>query len=78
MSERENMRERVWDIARVLLQWSFVTALSFLYWMAMLLIVSLVLLNVWIVSFETIEKIALVLMILTGIGYAVLIYRRHR
>lgn len=65
------------DAAKSFLAWAVVTGLSFLYWMAMLLLASLILLNVWHVTFERIVMISLVLMAVTSVGYAgILLHRK--
>ncbi len=51
--------------------WAVITGLAFLYWMAVFLIFSLILLNVWHVKFDSILKYAIVLTIITSIVYIV-------
>lgn len=63
--------DRIKDVVRVIVVW----ALAFLYWMTMLLIVSLFLVNVWMVTFKQIVIYSLVLMALTGIPYIVHLYK---
>ena len=45
------------------------TAASFGYWLVVLLIASLVLLNIWHVTFDSILKYSFVLMIITSVVY---------
>ncbi len=77
-TENRDTKEYALDIVKDVLIWLVVTALSFVYWMVVLLLISLFLLNVWHITFEEILRIAFVLMIITSIGYiGVLIYRRR-
>ncbi|MCC8168020.1 MAG: hypothetical protein LIO37_01590 [Clostridiales bacterium] len=64
------------DIVKTILQWAVVSALGFAYWMAMLLLLSIFLLNVWNVKFDDILHIGIVLAVITSIVYAVMLYRR--
>ncbi len=77
-TENRDTKEYALDIVKDVLIWLVVTALSFVYWTVVLLLISLFLLNVWHITFEEILRIAFVLMIITSIGYiGVLIYRRR-
>lgn len=72
-------KEQIIDVAKDVLMWVVVTVIAFAYWLAMLLILSLVLLNVWHTSFEAILHYAVVLMIITSILYLVrIIYKRYK
>lgn len=64
-------RERAIDLVKEILLFVVVVALLFVYWMAVLLIISLVLLNVWVVAFETILTISVGLTILSAVAYVV-------
>ena len=75
--QSKSRKEYAVDAVKDLLAWVVVTVLAFIYWMAMLLLASLFLLNVWHVTFEKIVQISLVLTMITSLGYiGVLIYRR--
>lgn len=74
--DRENQYKV--DILKDVVSWVLVTGLSYLYWMAMLLLVSLFLLNVWHVTFEQIIRYSIILMIATSVVYMVSIFRRRR
>lgn len=75
--QNKSRKEYAVDAVKDLLAWIVVTVLAFFYWMAMLLLASLFLLNVWHVTFEKIVQISLVLTVITSLGYlGVLIYRR--
>ncbi len=77
-TENRSRKEYAADVVKDLLAWIVVTGLAFLYWMAMLLLASLFLLNVWHVTFEEILRISLVLTGVTSAGYiGVLVYRRR-
>ena len=72
-----NKKEFVIDIVKETLTWVLVTVLAFAYWVAMLLILSLVLLNVWRVRFEQILDYATVLTIITSaVCLGRMLYRR--
>ena len=62
-------KEQVIDIAKAILSVLFVLVASFAYWMFVLLLISLFLVNVWKVKFEQIVIYALFLMALTTIVY---------
>lgn len=64
-----NKKEYVLDIVKDILAWVIITALAFVYWLAVLLILSLVLLNVWHVTFDELLSYSLVLMIITSVVY---------
>lgn len=75
--QNKSRKEYAADAVKDLLAWIVVTVLAFFYWMAMLLLASLFLLNVWHVTFEKIVQISLILTAVTSVGYiGVLVYRR--
>ncbi len=77
-TEGRSGKEYAVDIVKDILAWLVVTAIAFIYSMAMLLLASLFLVNVWHVTFEEIVNISLVIMAVVSIGYiGVLIYRRR-
>ncbi len=63
------IKEHAIDVAKSVLTWVVVTGLAFLYWMAVLLLFSLILLNVWHVKFDSILKYAIVLTVITSLAY---------
>lgn len=70
-------REIAEDVAKTTARWLGGTVLGFLYWLAMLLIFSIFLLNVWKVTFDRILIYAAVLGVVTSLIYAyVLIHRK--
>lgn len=71
MNQEVSKKEVVIDIVKDFLIWVVVTALAFIWWMAVLLIASLVLLNVWMITFQEILKISTVLTVVTSIAYVV-------
>ena len=72
-----NKKELVADIAKETLAWVLVTALAFVYWVVMLLILSLILLNVWRVRFEQILDYSVILTVITSAAYlGRMLYRR--
>ena len=64
------------DVVKCLIQWIVVSGLAFLYWMTVLLLASLFLLNVWHTSFEAILRYSIVLTVVTSIVYGIVIIRR--
>ena len=65
------------DTAKTTGQWVVFTVLFFVYWMAMLLLASLFLLNVWHVKFIQIVLYAVVLTVVSSVIYAgVLVHRK--
>lgn len=72
-----NKREIAEDIAKTTGRWLLGTVLGFAYWLAMLLIFSIFLLNVWEVSFAQILIYSAVLGVITSLVYGyVLIHRK--
>lgn len=77
-AEGKSGKEYAVDIVKDILAWLVVTVIAFVYSMAMLLLASLFLVNVWHVTFEEIVNISIVLMAIVSVGYiGVLIYRRR-
>lgn len=69
--------EVVQDIVKSVIQWAVVSVLGFFYWMAMLLLLSIFMLNIWRTSFEDILRYGFILAAVTSVGYAgVLLYRK--
>lgn len=65
------------DVAKTTARWLVGTVLAFVYWLAMLLIFSIFLLNVWEVSFEQILLYSAILGVVTSAVYAgVLVHRK--
>lgn len=63
------IKEYATDVVKSVLVWVIVTGLAFLYWMAVLLIMSLILLNVWHVTFDSVLKYAIILTVITSFVY---------
>jgi len=77
-TEGKKGKEYAIDIGKDILAWLVVTAIAFVYSMAMLLLTSLFLVNVWHVTFEEIVRISIVITVIVSVGYiGVLIYRRR-
>lgn len=72
-----NKWELVEDIVKSVIAWAVVSALGFLYWMAVLLLLSIFLMNIWHTSFDSILQYGIVLAVITSIVYAgILVYRK--
>ena len=63
------LKRQIIDVSKSVAACVVVTAASFGYWLVVLLIASLVLLNVWHVTFDSILKYSFVLMIITSVVY---------
>ncbi len=64
------------NAAKIFLQWAVVSALSFLYWLLILCIISMFLLSIWNVKFDTLVNVSIVLAVITAIVYAIILARR--
>ena len=64
------------DTAKTTGQWAVVTAFLFAYWMAMLLLASLFLVNVWHVKFLQIVLYAVILTVVCSVIYAIVLVHR--
>lgn len=73
-----NKWDAAFDIIKSILQWAVVTALAFVYWMAMQLLFSVFLLNIWKVTFEEILRYSIVLTVITSAVYLGVIIHRKR
>lgn len=72
-----NRREIAADVAKTAAKWVLFVILAFLYWLVMLLIFSIILLNVWKVSFVQILIYSAVLCGVSALVYAyVLVHRK--
>ena len=71
-----NKKEAAEDVVKTLLQWIVVSGLSFLYWMAMLLLASIFLMNIWHTNFDEILRSGIVLAVITAIAYGIKLVRR--
>ncbi len=70
-------KELVTDVVKEILKWVAVTAIAFAWWMFVLLLLSLFLLNIWHITFEGILRYGIVFTIITSVIYTGnLIYRR--
>jgi len=72
-----NRKEIAADVAKTAAKWVLFVVLAFLYWLAMLLLFSIILLNVWKVSFVQLLIYAAVLCGVSALVYAyVLVHRK--
>ena len=63
------LKRQIIDVSKSVASWVCATAAYFCYLLVVLLIASLVLLNVWHVTFDSILKYSFVLMIITSVVY---------
>ena len=70
-------KEAVIDIVKEVLMWTVVTALAFLWWMFVLLLISLFLVNVWHVTFVMLVRYGIVLTAVTSVVYGGKLVRRR-
>ncbi len=65
------------DVLKGVLAWAAVSVLSFLYWMAVLLLASIFLMNIWKVSIGQLLACGIILSVVTSAVYGGMrIYRR--
>lgn len=57
------------DVIKGILKWIVVSALGFVYWMAVLLLASLFLMNIWKTSFDAILQYGIILAVITSVIY---------
>ena len=74
--ENSNIKEVVFDLAKNIMMWIVVTACAFLYWMFVLLLISIFLLNIWHVKLEELLLYGTALTIITSAVYAGILIRR--
>ena len=77
-SKKQVFTQQMLDGLRAFAQWFVVTVLAFIYWMAMLLMFSLILLNVWHTSFEQLLLIGGILTAITSVVYIFIMVHRAR
>lgn len=72
-----NKREIAADVTKTTFQWLLMTVLSYGYWLVLLLLFSLILMNVWKVTFVQLLGYAGILCAITSVVYAgILVHRR--
>lgn len=71
-----NRREIAEDVAKTAVRWLVVTALAYVYWLAMLLMISMFLLNVWHVNIVQIFVYSGILCAITALIYAGMLVHR--
>jgi hypothetical protein len=72
-----NKKEQILDVVKDFLGWVVVTAVAFVWWLAVLLIFSLILMSIWNTSFEAILRYSIAATIISSLVYLIwLIYRR--
>lgn len=81
MSNRKpkSKKEMVEDVVKDLLKWIFVSLFGFAYWMGVLFLASIFLMNIWITTWEKLLHYGIVLGVITSVVYAgILIYRKFK
>ena len=71
-----NRKEVVFDVVKSIMLWAVVTGGAFLYWMFVLLLISIFLMNIWKTSFESLLQYGIILTVITSIAYLVILLRR--
>ena len=71
-----NRKEVVFDVVKSIMLWAVVTGGAFLYWMFVLLLISIFLMNIWKTSFESLLQYGIILTVITSIVYLVILLRR--
>ena len=69
-------REIAADTAKTAFRWLVFTVAAYVYWLVMLLLVSIFLLNVWKVTFVQILAYAGILCAVCSVGYALVLVHR--
>lgn len=62
--------EIVEDVVKTLLQWIVVSACSFVYWMVVLCLISIFLLNIWKTTMDDLLRYGVILAGITSVIYA--------
>ncbi|MBE5889071.1 MAG: hypothetical protein E7283_09665 [Lachnospiraceae bacterium] len=76
MSNNKNFKEKAFDVVKSIMMWLVVTAGAFLYWMFVLLLLSIFLMNIWKTSIESLLQYGIILTVITSIAYLVILLRR--
>ncbi len=71
-----NRRQIAEDVAKTTARWLVVTVLSYVYWLVMLLLASIFLLNVWRVELASLFLYAGILCAVTSVVYALMLVHR--
>lgn len=65
------------DVVKSFLQWAVVSVCGFVYWMAVLCLISIFLLNIWVTTMDDLLRYGIILAVITSIAYAgIIIYRK--
>ena len=75
-NNNSNFKEKAFDIVKSIMMWLVVTAGAFLYWMFVLLLISIFLMNIWKTSIESLLQYGIILTVITSIAYLVILLRR--
>ena len=75
-NNNSNFKEKAFDIVKSIMMWLVVTAGAFLYWMFVLLLLSIFLMNIWKTSIESLLQYGIILTVITSIAYLVILIRR--
>jgi membrane protein DedA with SNARE-associated domain len=75
-NNNSNFKEKAFDIVKSIMMWLVVTAGAFLYWMFVLLLISIFLMNIWKTSIEDLLQYGIILTVITSIAYLVILLRR--
>ena len=77
MSNNESdFKKKAFDVVKSIMMWAVVTAGAFLYWMFVLLLLSIFLMNIWRTSIEDLLQYGIILTVITSIAYLVILLRR--
>lgn len=65
------------DVVKSFLQWVVVSLCGFVYWMAVLFLISIFLLNIWVTTMDDLLRYGIILAVITSVAYAgIIIYRK--
>ena len=75
-NNNSNLKEKAFDLVKSLMLWAVVTAGAFLYWMLVLCLFSIFLMNIWKTSLEALLQYGIILTVITSLAYLVILLRR--
>ena len=75
-NNNSNFKEKAFEIVKSIMMWLVVIAGAFLYWMFVLLLISIFLMNIWKTSIESLLQYGIILTVITSIAYLVILLRR--
>ena len=75
-NNKNNFKEIAFDLVKSIMMWVVVTVGAFLYWMFVLLLLSIFLMNIWKTSIEALLQYGIILTVITSLGYLAILLRK--